>query len=409
MKAFFEVKTIDNVLDMVELFPKTETESSSIEESLNRVLAEDIYSDINIPDFSRSTMDGYAIRASSSFGSSESNPAYLDIKGKVKMGEFPNFCIASGEAAEISTGGAIPDGSDSVIMIEHTNMIDDKSIEIYKSLAPGINVIQKGEDVKKFDITLVTGTKIRPQEMGLIAASGKKHIKVFKKPTVSIISTGNEIIPPKNTPQKGQIRDMNTYTLLGQVLKSGGIPRSYGIIPDNFESLKKVYSRAMEKSDIIIISGGSSMGVKDMTIDVFKSIKNTEILTHGISISPGKPTILAKCGKKQIWGLPGHVASAMIVFKILVQSFLENMGGMLRHNRVVPTIKATLSRNLASSQGRVDYIRVKLVRKGKVLFAEPIIGKSGLISTMTKSDGLVKIGINKEGLYKGLCVSVILF
>ncbi len=409
MKAFFEVKTIDNVLGMVELFQKKEIELSPIETSLDRILAEDIRSDVDIPDFSRSTMDGYAIKASSSFGSSGSIPAYLDIKGKVEMGNLPNFSIGSGEAAEISTGGAIPEGSDSVIMIENTNMIDDKSIEIYKSLAPGSNVIQKGEDVKKFHITLTAGTKIRPQEMGLIAASGKKNLKVFKKPIVAIISTGNEIIPPDRKPQKGQIRDMNTYTLLGQIVKSGGVPKFYGIISDDLKSLKKVYSKAMEETDIIIISGGSSLGIKDMTVDVLKSIESTEILVHGISISPGKPTILAKCGEKQIWGLPGHVASAMVVFKILVQNFLEDMGGVVKHSRIVPAVKATLSRNLASSQGRIDYIRVKLIEKGKVLFADPIIGKSGLISTMTKSDGLVKIDINKEGLYKGSCVSVMLF
>lgn len=405
-KEFFNVTGLENVLKYRFLFSKLGTEEVDISEAYGRILAQDMISDENLPDFRRSTMDGYAICASSSYGSGESNPGWLTIKGSVAMGERPGFQIAPGEAARIATGGMLPKGADAIVMIEHTEAVDDASIEIYKSVAPGQHVIDIGEDFKQDEILLSCGRLIRAQEVGLLAAFGKQKISVYKKPVVAIISTGDEVVPIEQNPPLGKIRDINSYTLSAQVREAGGIPKSYGIVPDSYQQLHQVCSHAISDSDIVLISGGSSVGVRDLTIDVLSSLPDSEILVHGVSISPGKPTILAKVGDCAFWGLPGHVVSAMVVFSVIVRPFIEHIAGLAyKKNFEIP---AKLTRNLPSVHGRTDYIRVRLFEKDGVQYAEPILGKSGLLNTMIKADGLIEIDINTEGLYKDSDVKVTL-
>ena len=406
MKEFFKVKTIDQVLEYRQLFPLMPTESVSLPDSVGRILAADIRSDINLPDFSRSIMDGFAVKGSSTFGASEGNPAYLTVTGNVAMGESPDISLGPGEAVRIPTGGMLPAGADSVVMVEHTGTIDDTTIEVYRSVAPGQNMVTVGEDIKKGEIALTGGCRIRPQEAGMLAALGNQQVTVYKKPIIGIISTGDEIVPVDEEPGPGRIRDINTYTLSGLIRESGADPVQFGIVQDDYTALLEQSSRAINQCDMVLVSGGSSVGARDFTIEVISAMQDAAILFHGISISPGKPTILAKVKSKAFWGLPGHVVSAMIVFSRIVKPFIEHISGCRASTRDW-RLTARLSRSIASAQGRVDYIRVRLYHKEGILQAEPILGKSGLINTMVKADGLIEIGMNTEGLDKGAEVEVI--
>ena len=408
MKAFFKVKAIEQALEFTKLFPPTIPEKVSLTDSLGRILAEDIRSDIDLPDFSRSTMDGFAVKGSSTFGASEGNPAYLTVKGTVSMGISPDFSVGPGEAVRISTGGMLPANADSVVMVEHTQVIDETTIEVHRSVAPGQNIIEVGEDIRKGEVILKSGHKIRPQEAGMLAALGKQSVMVYKKPLIGIISTGDEIVAVNVSPGRGQVRDVNTYTISGLVQEMGATAISYGIVRDDFEALLAKSSQALARCDIVLVSGGSSVGVRDFTIEVINAMQNSEILFHGISISPGKPTILARIQNKAFWGLPGHVVSAMVVFSRIVKPFIEHIAGCGDVPKKRIRLKAQLSRNVASAQGRVDYIRIRLNQREGIFWAEPILGKSGLISTMVKADGLIEIGMNIEGLDKGTQVEVIL-
>ena len=407
MKEFFKVKDLETVLNYRTQFPRVGVESVPLLETVGRVLAEDLIADDDLPDFPRAIVDGYAVQGASTFGSSEGNPAYLSVTGSIAMGESPTLTIGPGEAAQIATGGMLPRGADSVVMIEHTEAIDDTTIEVYRSVAPGQNMIAIGEDIKKKACVIKQGQTIRPQETGLLAALGKQKITVYQKPVIGIISTGDEIIPINEMPNRGQIRDINTYTLSGLVHQAGAIAVSYGIIRDSFENLFENCKRAIGQCQMILISGGSSVGTRDFTVEVFSALPDAEILVHGISISPGKPTILAKVQNKAFWGMPGHVVSAMIVFSRIVKPFIEHISGKSDAKQKELRLQATLSRNVASVQGRVEFIRVQLRLDGERLWADPVLGKSGLISTMVKADGLIEIDINTEGLEKGTLVEVI--
>jgi molybdopterin molybdotransferase len=406
-KDFFKVKTIEEVLALETLFPRLGVEKIPLIDASGRVLASDIISDVDLPSFDRSTMDGYAVFASSTFGASGSSPAFLNITGSVPMGEKPAFAIARGEAATISTGGMLPEGADSVVMVEKTEAVDDHSIEIYNSVPPGNNIIKKGEDYRKGDTIMPSGSRLRPQDIGLLAAFGCDPVDVFKQPMVGIISTGDEIIPVNQKPGPAEVRDSNTYSLAGFAKEAGAIPVSFGIAKDSFDELLTICTNAIETCDIVILSGGSSVGSRDFTTEVLSSLPESEILVHGVSISPGKPTILAKTQRKAFWGLPGHVVSSMIVFKVIVKPFIEYMGGISQEDRRQLHIKAKMTRNISSAQGRTDCIRVKLERIDGVFFAEPVLGKSGLINTMVKADGIVMVDINSEGLEEGAEVDVV--
>jgi molybdopterin molybdotransferase len=408
MKEFFKVKTIDQVLEYRAQFFPVPTEKVLLIESAGRILAQDIRSDIDLPAFSRSIMDGFAVMGSSTFGASEGNPAYLTVKGTVAMGESPDISVGPGEAVRISTGGMLPPGADSVVMVEHTQVIDENTIEVYRSVAPGQNMVGVGEDIKKGDVILKCGRSIRPQESGMLAALGQQMVRVYQRPLIGIISTGDEIVSVNEVPQAGQIRDINTYTLSSLVEEIGAVAIPFGIVGDDFDTLLKKSSQALAKCDMVLVSGGSSVGARDFTIDVIKAMEDSVILFHGISISPGKPTILARIQNKAFWGLPGHVVSAMVVFSRIVSPFVDHIRGCSDLYQKDFRLTAQLSRNVASAQGRVDYLRIRLNQKNGILWAEPILGKSGLISTMVKADGLIEIGMNTEGLEKGTPVEVML-
>ncbi|MCK4767348.1 MAG: molybdopterin molybdotransferase MoeA [Desulfobacula sp.] len=407
MSYFFKVKSLEEVMALTGEFSPVESEKIPVSDAFSRVLARDLVAKQDMPGFKRATMDGYAVVASSTFGVSEFSPAWLDIAGTILMGDIPDFILQSGQAVKISTGGMLPDGADSVVMVEHTELIDDTSVEIYKSVAPLQHVIDASEDFAKEETVLSKGTFIRPQEEGLAAGLGFSQIETYKIPKVGIISTGDEIIPIEEEPVPGKIRDINSYTLSGFIREAHAEPVCYGIIKDDLAALKKAVAKALKETDMVLISGGSSVGTRDFTIDVLSALPDTDILVHGMSVSPGKPTILAKSGRKPVWGLPGQVVSAMVVLKIVVIPFLNKLKGLETRDRTI-RIPAKLTRNVSSAQGRRDFIRVELAKKGNLLLAKPVLGKSGLIRTMIHADGLLEIGDHVEGLEKDTMVDIIL-
>jgi molybdopterin molybdotransferase len=407
MNHFFKVKTLEEVMSLTNEFSCVESEIISVSDAFSRVLAKDLFAKKDMPGFRRATMDGYAVAANSTFGASESSPAWLDIAGTVLMGEVPAFTLESGQAVKISTGGMLPEGADSVVMVEHTQLIDETCVEIYKSVAPLQHVIDACEDFQNQDMVLSAGTFIRPQEAGLAAGLGFTQIQTYQTPKVAIISTGDEIIPIDQEPAPGKIRDINSYSLSGFIKEAFATPIIYGIVKDDPEVLKITIEKALKETDMVLISGGSSVGTKDYTVEVLSSLPDTQILVHGMSVSPGKPTILAKCGKKPVWGLPGQVVSAMVVLKIVVIPFLNKLKGLDNINPLIK-IPATLTRNIASAQGRRDFVRIELEQKDGQIMAKPVLGKSGLIKTMIYADGLLEINDNVEGLEKGTVADIIL-
>ncbi len=407
MKEFFDVIDIDEVLVLKEQFEIVGAGRAPLDDLLGRFLAEDVVADRDIPGFDRSTMDGYAVSAGSTYGASEANPAYLNVVGSVGMGQVPAHGVGPGEASRIATGGMLPQGADSVVMVEHAAAVDDTTIEVYHSVAPGQHVVAKDEDAADGEVMLRSGCRLRAQEIGLLAALGLPTVKAFDFPRVGIISTGDEVVPVDADPRPGQVRDVNAYTLAALIRQAGGRPIRYGIVKDQYDALLEVCRRALAETDMVLVSGGSSVGTRDLTVEVLAALDESAILVHGVSISPGKPTILARCGAKAFWGLPGHVTSAMVVFMVLVRPFLIHIGGGAAEAQV--RLRARLSRNVASSQGRVDFVRVRLAGREGEMWAEPVLGASGLIRTMVAADGLVAVDMNSEGLDKGAEVDVLLF
>lgn len=410
MSEFFRVKDPHEVFDFFSQFNILGVESLPLHLASDRIMACDFAAVYDLPPFSRSVVDGYALKAESSFGASEAIPVYLELKENIRMGQAPEIGLKSGEASYIPTGGMLPCGADAVVMVENSGMLNANVVEIYKSVAPFANMVQKGEDFREGQLLLQKGDVLRAQDIGVLAAFGRIAVEVYRKPVVGIISSGDEIVEPTQTPALGQIRDINSYTLGALVQKAGGEARLFGIAKDDFEDLYNRVKLAVDTCDAVIISGGSSVGTRDYTLKTLEAIDNSQILMHGVAISPGKPTILANCNGKAVWGLPGHASSAMVIFGRFLVPFLACIGGRRPPYEDLNLALAILTRNVASAQGREDFVRARIVRnEAGELTAEPILGKSSLINTMVHADGLIKIDKNLEGMKAGEIVQVILF
>jgi molybdopterin molybdotransferase len=405
--VFFKVKTTEEVLDLVQGFQPVGEEIVPLEKAFGRVLSKDIVAPENLPGFARTSVDGYAIRAKDSFGATENLPALLEIVGEVRMGQIPAVTVAAGQAVRIATGGMVPKWADGVVMVEYCHLMDQTTLEVSRAISPQENVIQPDDDFKKGAPVRRKGWRLRSQDVGVLAGLGVTEVPVHRKPRVAIISTGDEVVPVQARPTPGQVRDINTYTLSAFSSEEGAEPVPLGLCRDDFEQLRNMVLKGLDTADTVWISGGSSVGTRDLTLKVFESIEGTELLVHGISISPGKPTIIARKGAAAIFGLPGHTVSAMVVAEVFLAPFLERIGGQTTFGEKVNNkVAAKLSRNLESASGRDDFIRVRLSRKDGVWIAEPIFGKSGLISTLVEADGLLRIDRNTEGLYEGQEVEV---
>ncbi|MFJ5717061.1 molybdopterin molybdotransferase MoeA [Neobacillus sp. NPDC093127] len=405
---FFKVKTVEETFSLIaeKIAAIKQTEVRELDAALHYILAEPVMAQENVPGFDRSTVDGYAVRAKDTYGSSESMPGFLTLAGEVHMGEVPTVTVSSGKAVYVPTGGMLPAGSDSVLMIEHCEDLDGL-LNTYKQIAPGENVIRKGEDIREGEILLAAGTKLRPQELGALASLGITHVTVFRKITAGYLSSGDEIVPYQTeTLQVGQIRDINYLTIAG-LASVWNVDVVYGgIVKDDFAEFQQKAFELYQQCDCLILSGGSSVGAKDYTTDVIQSLGDPGVFVHGISIKPGKPTILAVADGKPVIGLPGHPASAMIIFKLFGERILRTLTGEVLE-RKPERVFAKITKNIPSSPGRSDYIRVRLFEVDGDWWAEPIIGKSGLITTLVKSDGIVEISSEKEGVSQGEYVPVI--
>lgn len=408
---FFKVKTPDEVREILRGISRiTSGEMVSLSEDiLGRVLAEDILSPVDLPGFDRAIMDGFAVKARDTFGASSGSPAYLNLVGEVKMGEIPTVMVSSGQAVRVSTGSMMPKDADAVVMLEYTDFLDDKTVEIVRTAVPGDYVVGKTEDLAKGDAMFRKGHVIRPQDIGALAGVGMTKIKVSRQPKVAIISSGDEVVSPDEEIKAGQIRDINSYSLSCLTKQAGGIPLRMGIVKDEFDAMKKRMSDSLDKADVVLVSGGSSVGARDVTLEVIQSFSDAEILVHGVSIRPGKPVIIAKMGEKYLFGLPGNPVSVMVTFELFVGFLIKLMLGMEQLIWKPQYIKAKLNRNIASASGREDYISVRLVKTDEGMLAEPVLGRSALISTMVKADGLIKIPLESEGLEADIEVDVAVF
>lgn len=389
-----------------------ETENIGLNNALGRILADDIFSPINLPPFSRSTVDGYAVKAADTAGASDSMPTYLDIIGSVQMGQQTELELESGQAAAIPTGGMLPQKADAVLMIENTEKIEENMIESFKSLAVGENVVQKAEDIAKGELLFKKGHKIMARDIGALSGLGITEFKAYKKAKISVISTGDEIIPAEAEAKAGEIRDINSYSITSYLNKIGGNAKKAGIVEDDFESLKEALKEELAQ-DLVLISGGSSVGIKDMTIELLNSLGKPGVLMHGLAIKPGKPTILAVIEGTIVIGLPGHPASAWIVNNILAAEIVRVLNGEKKAAEIGSenqkySIKAILTRNIVSDKGREEYIPVKIIKEKEELLAEPLLAKSSLITNLAYGDALLKIPQNKEGLDKGQIVNLTL-
>jgi molybdopterin molybdotransferase len=375
-----------------------EREAISLLESTNRILGEDIVSQIDVPEFNRSTVDGYAIKSKESHGASESMPSLFNIIGEVHMGEISKYNIKSGEAVYVPTGGMVPEGADGMVMIENTEKLDESTLMVYKSISFNENMILKGDDIKIGEIALKRGRRITPEAIGVLAALGISQVKVYKKPRFYIISTGDEIIDLDEKLEMGKIRDINSYTLYSLITRLGGEVVGRSIVRDDYELLKAKVEKAIAISDIVLISGGSSVGTRDYTAQVIDSFKGKGVFVHGMSIKPGKPTIAGEGEGKLIFGLPGHPVSSIIVFKVLVEYYIRQKMGIIDF---IPKTKAVMDFNFPSSPGRETYQMVKLKEKDGKLYATPNFGESGMITLLADADGYIVIKSYEEGIYKG--------
>ncbi len=416
-QTLFKVRTIEDSLkifresfNFVKFF-KNREQLIELIDAYGRVLAEDIVSSENIPGFNRAMVDGFAVKASDTYGASDSLPAYLELVGEIKMSERPSFLLQSGQAVKISTGGMLPEGADAVVMLEYTENLNPTLVEMSRSVASWENVLREDEDIKKEEIVLKKGHQLRPQDIGLLAALGRANIKVFKRPVLAIISTGDEIIPINQKPNPGQVRDVNNFSLGAAVKQMDCIPFYSGIIKDDEKRLGDELQKCLENPevDLVLISGGSSVGTRDYTLDVLNSIGPPGVLVHGLALKPGKPTILSLNKQKVFIGLPGHPVSALMVFDNLVREIITDLKGETAHFGQRKTVEALLESNIFSEAGREEYVRVVLKHKDGHLWAEPVLGKSGMISNLAKADGCITVGLNQEGLYQGEKVSVTIF
>ena len=399
-----EVKTPEEVLELIrrEFAPITDrVETVPLSEAAGRILARDICAKEYVPDFDRSTVDGYACRARDTFGCSDAIPAILTLSGEVLMGQGADFELKKESCVYVPTGGAIPRGADCAVMIEYTENYGDGTVGILKPGAPGMNLIFRGDDVFPGKTILRAGRKLTASDIGALAAVGETQVPVRRRLRVGVISTGDELVPPDVTPAPGQVRDVNSPMLAALLRSHGAEVIGYGIVADDEERLRETVRRAAGECDAVVISGGSSVGVKDAACRILSSMG--ELLLHGIAIKPGKPTILGKAGNKPLVGLPGHPAAAWFVAALFVLPLLDRLVGCETQK---PSLPAVLSESVSANHGRMQVNACRLEERDGALAAVPIRSKSGLITQLAGADGYFIIPRDSEGLPKGAEIQV---
>jgi molybdenum cofactor synthesis domain-containing protein len=370
------------------------TEEITLLEAYKRVLAEDIISPLDIPPFNRSTVDGYAVKAEDTFGAEENQPVTLKVCGTVSIGEMPKVAVAKGEAAEIVTGAPVPEGADAIVMVEDTDKMDG-NVKIYSSVTKNENVMKKGSDIKNGETVLKAGKVLGSREIGVLAALGMAKARVFRVPRVAVLSTGGEVTEPDKPLPPGKIYDINAYSLYAAILESGGKPIYQGVVPDDKTELRKALEQALASADMVVTSGGVSVGPKDIMPETVSSLGKPGLIFSGIAVKPGKPVTTAMIGDKPVFSFPGHPASALLTFLLLGRPVIQAMAG--KPVSELASVQAVAASRMFSAKGRRTFVMVKL-RKGKTkLVAEPVeSGASGAITTLAKADGFVEIPENQQ-------------
>ena len=411
VQTFFRVVTPQEALRLLLQVSPVTTERVPTVRARGRVLAEDLYSAVDLPHFHRAAMDGYAVKAKDTFGASQSLPAYLKLAGVMEMGKEAARPVATGEAIRISTGGMMPPESDAVVMVEYADEVEGGLVEIHRGVSPWQNVIQIGDDIKKGEMVFQRGRRLRAHDLGALTGISISSVPVYRQPRIALISTGDEIVDADTDPLPGQVRNINQHSLAGLIEECGGELKDWGVVRDDKDQLTKAIGEALEWGDLVLLSGGSSMGAKDIALETILSFADSEFVFHGISISPGKPTIFAKARGKPILGLPGYPVSALVIFDLFAGPLIRRLAGQDTETvtRFTKTVQATLKTNISSQVGREDYVRVTLERDADRLLAIPLPTKSGAIFTLVKADGMVRIDLNQDGLEPGEEVEVILF
>jgi molybdopterin molybdotransferase len=411
LKAFFKVVTPQEARRLLLDVLPVESEIIGTTGARGRVVAEDLYSQVDLPHFHRAAMDGYAVKAQDTFGASTSLPAYLKLVGTVEMGKEVTRPLDKGEAMRISTGGMLPPESDGVVMVEYTEDVADERVEVQRGVSPWQNTIQIGDDIKKGELVFRRGRRLRAHDLGALTGIGISTLAVHRKPRVALISTGDEIIEADKEPLPGQVRNINQHSLAGLIAECGAELQDLGVFRDDKATLSQALEKALESADLVLLSGGSSVGVRDIALDAIFSLRDAGVIFHGISVSPGKPTIFAKAAGKPLLGLPGYPVSALVIFDLFAAPLIRKLGGedATTSSQFQKTTRAVLKTNIASQTGREDYVRVSLKRIDGTLCAEALPSKSGAIFTLVKADGMVKIDLNQEGIEQGEEVEVLLF
>lgn len=384
-------------------------ETAVLDQAFGRVMAQDVVAAEDLPGFDRSTVDGFAVQSSSTFGAREQMPAYLTLAPEIFMGSAPAFAVGPGQAAPIPTGGMLPAGADAVVMIEDCQHVSGSMLEVMRAVAPGDNVIRRDEDIRAGEIVLTRGHRLRPQDVGALAGLGVEEVKVYARPVVAVVSTGDEVVPLGSPTGPGQVRDINSFTLRGLIRQQGAVPLCKGIVKDEYDAIRAVVAQSLEESDLVLIIGGTSAGVRDMSAAIIDSFGGPGVLFHGVAVKPGKPMIGGIVRGKPVLGLPGHPAASAVSYQLFIRPVIDRLHGVAARHGFVRTVSARMAKAISSAAGREDHIRVRLERRDDELYAVPVLGKSGLITTLVRADGTVTIAATKLGLDAEEPVSVILF
>lgn len=404
----YKVISIAEAIEVMkqEFNQQLQMEAVKTEDAVGRICAQDITSEEAIPGFTRSTVDGYAVNAKDVFGASEAMPAMLHFAGEILMGESAPERLEAGCCMYVPTGGMLPGTANCVVMVEYSNRLDASTVLLETAAAPLENVIQAGEDIQSGELVMHKGQLLRPYEIGVLSSLGIEQINVFRRPIVGILSTGDEVIACNQTPEPGQVRDINSGLLKAAVQNSGAVAKIYGIIHDDYEQLKQMVDKALAECDIVLLSGGSSVGTRDQTHRVISSYSDGGVLVHGLAVKPGKPTIIGKANGKAIFGLPGHPLACSIIFTVLVKQYLDSLSCFPSSDYGT---SAVFSTNYHKASGREEFLPVSLEMQDNRLIAIPVFGKSGLITSFARAYGYITIDRNKEGLLEGEHVQVYRF
>jgi molybdopterin molybdotransferase len=402
VRPFKSTISIDEARELLvsHVRPITQTERVPLALAAGRIASADLTAQVFVPPFSRSAMDGYAVIAADTTGASRQSPITLPITERVFTGNTPIHGISRGECSEIATGAPLPDGSDAVVMVEETRQVDEDHIEILVAATPGQNIGRRGADITPGDLVVRSGDLLNPSRLGAVAAVGVDVIDVFAQPRVAILSTGNEVVEPGQPLSGGQIYDVNRFTLGAVVGAHGCIADPHAPVRDTIEALEDALE-ACAGADVLIFSGGSSVGERDLIVDLIA--RRGEVVFHGIAVKPGKPTLFATVEHIPFFGMPGNPTSCLSNAYILLVPFLRATARLPVY--APRTIRAKLGKRIVSQAGRHQFYTVRL-RDG---VAFPAFKGSGDITSLSQADGYIEIPSYQSTVDEGVLVDVTLF